>query len=66
MQTTHHFRLELRHATVPTYVASYLFPLLLVLYEVLQLAMMPEGKRVIQLRFSSTVLKRGSAGLVWV
>ncbi|MPW18111.1 hypothetical protein GCT13_14480 [Paraburkholderia sp. CNPSo 3157] len=34
MQATHHFRLELRHATMPTYVASYLFPLLLFAYEV--------------------------------
>ncbi|WP_249362963.1 hypothetical protein [Burkholderia sp. 4M9327F10] len=33
MQTMHHFRLELRHATIPTYVASYLFPFLLFAYE---------------------------------
>jgi hypothetical protein len=33
MQSTHHFHLELRHATVPTYVASYLFPVLLLAYE---------------------------------
>jgi hypothetical protein len=33
MQAIHHFRLELRHATVPTYVASYLFPFLLFAYE---------------------------------
>jgi hypothetical protein len=37
MDTTshaHHFHLELRHATVPTYVTSYLFPILLLAYEV--------------------------------
>ena len=34
MQATHHFRLELRHATLPTYVVSYLFPLLLFVYEI--------------------------------
>ena len=36
MQTahhSHHFHLELRHATVPTYVTSYLFPILLLVYE---------------------------------
>jgi hypothetical protein len=33
MQSTHHFHLELRHASVPTYVASYLFPILLLAYE---------------------------------
>lgn len=36
MQTAthaHHFHLELRHATVPTYVTSYLFPILLLAYE---------------------------------
>ena len=33
MQAMHHFRLELRHTTVPTYVASYLFPFLLFVYE---------------------------------
>jgi hypothetical protein len=34
METTHHFDLALRHASVPTYVASYLFPILLLAYEV--------------------------------
>ncbi|MEM5329840.1 hypothetical protein VSR34_25045 [Paraburkholderia sp. JHI2823] len=34
MQATHHFNVELRHATVPTYVISYLFPILLLLYEI--------------------------------
>ncbi len=34
MQATHHFHLELRHASVPTYVASYAFPILLLAYEV--------------------------------
>ncbi|CDY74710.1 hypothetical protein BGLT_03652 [Caballeronia glathei] len=34
MQVTRHLNMELRHATVPTYVASYLFPLLLLAYEV--------------------------------
>ncbi len=34
MQQSHPFRPELRHATVPTYVASYIFPLLLFVYEV--------------------------------
>ncbi|MBA9897150.1 hypothetical protein [Burkholderia cepacia] len=34
MQATHHFHLELRHASVPTYVASYVFPILLLCYEV--------------------------------
>jgi hypothetical protein len=33
MQAIHHFRLDLRHATMPTYVASYLFPFLLFVYE---------------------------------
>ena len=33
METTHHFHLELRHASVSTYVASYLFPILLLVYE---------------------------------
>ena len=31
---THPFHPELRHATVPTYFASYLFPALIVLYEI--------------------------------
>jgi hypothetical protein len=34
MSTTRHFHMELRHATMPTYVASYLFPLMLVAYEI--------------------------------
>jgi len=34
MENTHHFHLELRHASVPTYVASYLFPILLLGYEI--------------------------------
>lgn len=34
MQQTHRFHPELRHATAPTYVVSYVFPLLLVVYEV--------------------------------
>lgn len=34
MQLHHAFHPELRHATVPTYVASYLFPALIVLYEI--------------------------------
>lgn len=34
MQQVHHFHPELRHATKPTYVASYVFPLLFVVYEV--------------------------------
>ncbi|KND62012.1 hypothetical protein BVER_02234c [Candidatus Burkholderia verschuerenii] len=34
MQVTRHLNMELRHATVPTYVASYFFPLLLLAYEV--------------------------------
>jgi hypothetical protein len=33
MQAMHHFRVELWHATMPTYVASYLFPFLLLVYE---------------------------------
>lgn len=33
MEHTHHFHLELRHATKPTYVVSYLFPLMFVMYE---------------------------------
>lgn len=33
MQAARHFHLELRHASVPTYVASYLFPTLLLAYE---------------------------------
>ncbi|KAB0657411.1 hypothetical protein LGM71_04945 [Burkholderia sp. AU33545] len=36
MQAIHHFHLELRHASVPTYVASYVFPILLLAYEVLR------------------------------
>ena len=34
MHATRHFHLELRHATIPTYVASYLFPILLLVYEI--------------------------------
>ncbi|RDU99430.1 hypothetical protein [Trinickia dinghuensis] len=34
MQTHHAFHPELRHATVPTYVVSYLFPVLIVIYEI--------------------------------
>ncbi len=34
MQTHHAFHPELRHATVPTYVVSYLFPVLIVVYEI--------------------------------
>ena len=33
MQAAHHFHLELRQATMPTYVASYLFPVVLLVYE---------------------------------
>jgi hypothetical protein len=33
MDLTHRFHPELRHATAPTYVASYVFPLLLLTYE---------------------------------
>jgi hypothetical protein len=33
MQAMHYFRLELRHATMPMYVASYLFLFLLFVYE---------------------------------
>ncbi|RZF30457.1 hypothetical protein EVC45_08235 [Paraburkholderia sp. UYCP14C] len=33
MQAMHHFRLGPRYATIPTYVASYLFPFLLFVYE---------------------------------
>ncbi|CAH2802768.1 MAG: hypothetical protein CBARDMAM_4580 [uncultured Caballeronia sp.] len=33
MQTTRYFHMELRHATLPTYVFSYLFPLMLLAYE---------------------------------
>ncbi|MDB5789478.1 hypothetical protein [Caballeronia mineralivorans] len=33
MQTSRHFHMELRHATMPTYVFSYLFPLVLLAYE---------------------------------
>ncbi|KIP14685.1 hypothetical protein WI77_30745 [Burkholderia ubonensis] len=38
MRTGHHFLPELRHATVPTYFVSYLFPLLLAIYEVYRVA----------------------------
>lgn len=34
MEDTRHFHFELRHATKPTYVASYFFPILFVIYEV--------------------------------
>lgn len=34
MQQIQHFHPELRHATLPTYFASYLFPLMFVVYEV--------------------------------
>ncbi|WP_028219004.1 hypothetical protein [Paraburkholderia oxyphila] len=37
MARTHHFHPELRHATVPTYLVSYGFPLLLSLYEIFRL-----------------------------
>lgn len=33
MQAMHYFRLELRHATMPMYIASYLFLFLLFVYE---------------------------------
>lgn len=33
MQAVHHFRLELRQATMPMYVASYLFPFLKFVYK---------------------------------
>jgi hypothetical protein len=33
MQAVRHFNLELRHATAPTYVVSYVFPILLLAYE---------------------------------
>ncbi|KVH69891.1 hypothetical protein WL40_12725 [Burkholderia ubonensis] len=36
MAATHHFHLELRHASVPTYFVSYLFPALLFVYELLR------------------------------
>ncbi len=38
MEQTHHFHLELRHATKPTYFISYVFPLLFVVYEVYRVA----------------------------
>jgi hypothetical protein len=34
MQITYHFHPEIRHATIPTYVASYIFPAFLVIYEI--------------------------------
>lgn len=34
MQVTRRFNLELRHASVPTYVASYVFPIILLVYEI--------------------------------
>lgn len=34
MQIAHPFHLELRHATIPTYIVSYVFPVLFVLYEI--------------------------------
>ena len=34
MQNRHAFRPGLRHATMPTYIASYIFPALIVLYEI--------------------------------
>ncbi|MFM0511665.1 hypothetical protein [Paraburkholderia sp. RL17-373-BIF-A] len=34
MQATRYFHLKLRHANVPTYIASYVFPILLLAYEV--------------------------------
>lgn len=37
MAHAHHFHPELRHATVPTYLMSYGFPLLLALYEIFRL-----------------------------
>jgi len=33
MDHAHHFHFELRHATKPTYVVSYLFPIMFVIYE---------------------------------
>jgi hypothetical protein len=36
MATTHHMHLEFRHATVPTYIVSYLFPALLFAYELMR------------------------------
>ena len=40
MQAAHHFHLELRQATMPTYVASYLFPVVLLVYEAHRVGMM--------------------------
>ena len=34
MRAGHHFLPELRHATVPTYIVSYIFPLTLAAYEI--------------------------------
>jgi hypothetical protein len=34
MEHAHHFHPELQHATKPTYIVSYLFPLLFVIYEI--------------------------------
>ncbi|MEM5371243.1 hypothetical protein V4C53_35145 [Paraburkholderia azotifigens] len=34
MQSDHAFHPEWRHATVPTYVVSYLFPAMIVIYEI--------------------------------
>jgi len=38
MQLTLQFHPQLRHATVPTYVASYFFPMLILVYEVYRIA----------------------------
>ncbi|WP_230953183.1 hypothetical protein [Burkholderia stagnalis] len=38
MHAGHHFLHELRHATMPTYFVSYVFPLLLVVYETYRIA----------------------------
>ncbi|MFX1674948.1 hypothetical protein PWR63_22310 [Paraburkholderia sp. A2WS-5] len=38
MAHIHHFHPELRHATVPTYLASYGFPAILAIYEIYRVA----------------------------
>jgi hypothetical protein len=38
MAHAHHFHPELRHATIPTYLVSYGFPMLLAIYEIYRVA----------------------------
>ena len=54
MQTRHAFHPALRHATVPTYVVSYLFPGLIALYEVYRVGYRVARRGMSFIAFSQT------------